>query len=351
MLSRCPRRCSRAWWKNSRPEKIRTNAFLAAEKTRVAPGAQRRAGLPCASQPASRDVGRCGVRCGAKKVAVSAIGVAVNVVPFERRAAYQYDRTDPLSDHVEELTDLFTDWVTTTWRTCTRRPKRTSPNSSTPPTSVHDTSGVVELVENWRIEDGLQTGRGGRPQYVTIRTAIVLWVHMALTKRPQLVARMSEVVAFGMKPYMRDYFSLVNENVDPSTRDGRMDYNNDWYHRIWRALERVRATIWSRTRACLGTLRTRLTSGLSSWTYSGSTRRRRPKKNYEPTEEELLAEKRMARCDGVLQPPAVGHRRSSATNLGSGTATLPWTARRLRSPPTAQPEQAGHVSGQGSRAP
>ncbi|CCI83971.1 hypothetical protein [Corynebacterium otitidis] len=106
-----------------------------------------------------------------------------------------------------------------------------------------DTSGVVELVENWRIEDGLQTGRGGRPQYVTIRTAIVLWVHMALTKRPQLVARMSEVVAFGMKPYMRDYFSLVNENVDLSTRDGRMDYNNDWYHRIWRALERVRATM------------------------------------------------------------------------------------------------------------
>lgn len=50
---------------------------------------------------------------------------------------------------------------------------------------------------------------------------------MALTKRPQLVARMSEVVAFGMKPYMRDYFSLVNENVDLSTRDGRMDYNND----------------------------------------------------------------------------------------------------------------------------
>ena len=102
---------------------------------------------------------------------------------------------------------------------------------------------MVELVENWRIEDGLQTGRGGRPQYVTIRTAIVLWVHMALTKRPQLVARMSEVVAFGMKPYMRDYFSLVNENVDLSTRDGRMDYNNDWYHRIWRALERVRATM------------------------------------------------------------------------------------------------------------
>lgn len=67
-------------------------------------------------------------------------------------------------------------------------------------TDLVDASGVVELVENWRIEDGLQKGRGGRPSYVTTRTAIVLWVHMALTKRPQLVARMSEVVAFGMKP-------------------------------------------------------------------------------------------------------------------------------------------------------
>ena len=37
-----------------------------------------------------------------------------------------------------------------------------------------DASGVVELVEKWRIEDGLQVGRGGRKPYVTIRTAIVL---------------------------------------------------------------------------------------------------------------------------------------------------------------------------------
>ena len=61
-----------------------------------------------------------------REVAVSAIGVA-NVVPFERHLRTNYDRTDPLSDHVEELTDLFTDWVTTTWRTCTRRPKRLLP--------------------------------------------------------------------------------------------------------------------------------------------------------------------------------------------------------------------------------
>lgn len=30
--------------------------------------------------------------------------------PFERHLRTNYDRTDPLSDHVEELTDLFTDW-------------------------------------------------------------------------------------------------------------------------------------------------------------------------------------------------------------------------------------------------
>ena len=44
-----------------------------------------------------------------REVAVSAIGVA-NVAPFERHLRTNYDRTDPLSDHVEELTDLFTDW-------------------------------------------------------------------------------------------------------------------------------------------------------------------------------------------------------------------------------------------------
>lgn len=155
---------------------------------------------------------------------------------------------------------------------------------------------MVELVENWRIEDGLQTGRGGRPQYVTIRTAIVLWVHVALTKRPQLVARMSEVVAFGMKPYMRDYFSLVNENVDLSIRDGRMDYNNDWYHRIWRALERVRATMEPYPSVSRHGRHT-VDEWLEFMDLFGLDSKKTSKKNYEPTEEELLAEKRMARCD------------------------------------------------------
>lgn len=44
-----------------------------------------------------------------REVAVSAIGVA-NVAPFERHLRTNFDRTDPLNDHVEELTDLFTDW-------------------------------------------------------------------------------------------------------------------------------------------------------------------------------------------------------------------------------------------------
>lgn len=44
-----------------------------------------------------------------REVAVSAIGVA-NVAPFERYLRTNFDRTDPLNDHVEELTDLFTDW-------------------------------------------------------------------------------------------------------------------------------------------------------------------------------------------------------------------------------------------------
>ena len=159
-----------------------------------------------------------------------------------------------------------------------------------------DASGVVELVEGWRIEDGLQTGRGGRPQFVTTRTAIVLWVHMALTKRPQLVARMSEVVAFGMKPYMRDYFSLVNEDVDLSTRDGRMDYNNDWYHRIWRALERVRATMEPYPQVSRHGRHT-VDEWLEFMDLLGLDSKKTSKKNYEPTEEELLAEKRIARCD------------------------------------------------------
>lgn len=95
---------------------------------------------------------------------------------------------------------------------------------------------------------------------------------------------------------MRDYFSLVNEDVDLSTRDGRMDYSNAWYHRIWCALERMRATMEPYPSVSRHGRHT-VDEWLKFMDLFGLDSKKTSKKNYQPTAEELFAEKRMVRCD------------------------------------------------------
>ena len=39
-----------------------------------------------------------------------------------------------------------------------------------------ETSGVVDLVQRWRVEDGLRANKGGRKRIVSIHVALTLWV-------------------------------------------------------------------------------------------------------------------------------------------------------------------------------
>ena len=56
-----------------------------------------------------------------------------------------YDRTDPLSDHVEELTDLFTDWP------ALRADQRWQP-TPVPSKSVAEETGVGDMAEVQGVE-------------------------------------------------------------------------------------------------------------------------------------------------------------------------------------------------------
>ena len=80
------------------------------------------------------------------------------------------------------------------------------------------------------------------------------------------------------------------------------------YHRIWRALKRVRATMEPYPSVSRHGRHT-VDEWLEFMDLFGLDSKKTSKKNYEPTEEELLAEKRMGALRRVLQPPAVGHRR------------------------------------------
>lgn len=93
--------------------------------------------------------------------------------------------------------------------------------------------------------------------------------------------------------------------------------------------------LWSRTRRSPVTAATPLTSGLSSWTCSAWTRRKpprratsRPRKNCWRKSAWRAATSSPTACCGPQS-------RSSATNLGPGTATWPWTVPRSKCPPKA----------------
>lgn len=65
---------------------------------------------------------------------------------------------------------------------------------------IVERSGVVGLVEQWRVEDGLITNRGGRRRKVSIHAALTLWILLAIQRQAQHFQDMGRTIAFGLTP-------------------------------------------------------------------------------------------------------------------------------------------------------
>ncbi|WKK61324.1 hypothetical protein QYQ98_09990 [Corynebacterium sp. P3-F1] len=107
---------------------------------------------------------------------------------------------------------------------------------------IVDASGVVPLIEQWRIDDGLRVGQGGRPAEVSTRTALTLWVYQALIQGPSLKSHMARTVAFRINGKLWGLLGLKEEPFDITSAAAHLHVYKTWYNRISKAIDRALAT-------------------------------------------------------------------------------------------------------------
>lgn len=104
-------------------------------------------------------------------------------------------------------------------------------------------SGVVGLVQQWRIEDGLITNRGGRPRKVSIHAALTLWLLLAIQREAQHFQDMGRKIAFGLTPAIWDLLGLTEEKFDLKNRRQRRRIRERWADRVWYTIWVTRETM------------------------------------------------------------------------------------------------------------
>lgn len=92
--------------------------------------------------------------------------------------------------------------------------------------AVVDASGVVERIEAVRNEDRAAAGKGpgGRPEIVSDRATLALWLTLAIECRAMLVQHMAALLAHADQKTL-DELGIAHSAIAP-----------DWYSRCWRSL-------------------------------------------------------------------------------------------------------------------
>lgn len=89
-------------------------------------------------------------------------------------------------------------------------------------------SGAIKMVKEWRTEDRMSTQPGGRKAMVSDAAALTLLMLLATSGRPLQVTWMEALIRDGLTRESRETLGLIA----PSYSD------EDWYHRLARALQR-----------------------------------------------------------------------------------------------------------------
>lgn len=108
---------------------------------------------------------------------------------------------------------------------------------------IVERSGVVGLVEQWRIEDGLITNRGGRRRKVSIHAALTLWLLLAIQREAQHFQDMGRKIAFGLTPAIWELLGLTEEKFDLKNRGQRRKIRERWSDRVWYTIWVTRETM------------------------------------------------------------------------------------------------------------
>lgn len=94
-------------------------------------------------------------------------------------------------------------------------------------------AGIVEMLAQWRAEDGANPLRGGRPHLVTDEQVLTLLMILMLDNSPMHITRARDLVCHRLTKRAQDALGLARDDGDESA----------WYFRLWRAFRRVLAPI------------------------------------------------------------------------------------------------------------
>ncbi|MCG7439843.1 hypothetical protein [Corynebacterium freneyi] len=104
-------------------------------------------------------------------------------------------------------------------------------------TRVVDTSGVVDLLDEWDRADRADRGLGGRPAYIPVRSALILFVLPALLGKHIFVREAAEILRYRLSGKAWSHIGLDLKHFAEHT-------DTQWYDRLWRTLNtRVRGVI------------------------------------------------------------------------------------------------------------
>jgi len=100
-----------------------------------------------------------------------------------------------------------------------------------------DNAGVVDMLEEWRREDGYDPKKGGRPSEVTDRQALILLAILSIENQPLRIDLVRDLVEHRLSKKARAYLGV-------DLRDHRWKADSrSRYHRWWRGTRRVLAII------------------------------------------------------------------------------------------------------------
>lgn len=101
---------------------------------------------------------------------------------------------------------------------------------------IVDTSGVIDMIEDWRVADGYDANKGGRPRIVPLRAALIIMLALGIQNSPQHVTRGRDILCEQTTPKA---WELLGLNTD------LYDFRNDdkehqrWYSRLWESVHTI----------------------------------------------------------------------------------------------------------------
>lgn len=102
---------------------------------------------------------------------------------------------------------------------------------------VIDSSGAVDLLEQWRQED--RKANSGRPELVPLKAVLMVFLLNAFWNKNYSFNATAKTVAYGLTAEQRSRLGI----------SGSGERSSEWYHRFWRSTQRMRQLFnpWHRT--------------------------------------------------------------------------------------------------------